>query len=508
MKRISSALLGMSLMFALFWASVAFGSSGSDLFFLKTQNSIPLRVSIEISTGLTETVSATFDVLVDYESLTVISGTQFISNTVNVSAATVDLSDTDVVSISVGEIDTTSVEIIVPTPTPTSTPTNTPTPSFVEGIINRTANLRSGPGTSFTVAGSSTAGQKVVLIGQNADGTWYLLQTGEWIANFLVDNLSGSVPVITLTPTPTATRTPTPRPTATPTLTPTTTPTPDVVALGEAQSKYVNVLGIQGYGPFLFTAQRVEFWTEFPNGEQPVNDLFLAVEGTLAVNGGKTECLSSTQFELTIGGSTYDMVSVSSGVKQVFGRDYPGSFLGQCIDSGKKVGTFLLFDIPLDDGQPITVQFDDGTKLSLGESLATLVYEAFGITPNTNLSLRDNYQATYRASAVSPDIRELTRNTEQYVGTVVYYTGEVLQVIEDKAIFSDRVTYTIRLAVSGNFDQVVVAKLTYEGGMGLRPLEGDNIRIWGPVTGRESYQTVLGAQVVLPSVRVEILEIR
>lgn len=74
-----------------------------------------------------------------------------------------------------------------PLPTPTNTATPIPTPVTVVGTIKRNANLRAGPGISYSKVGLASAGTTVTIIGTNAAGNWYHLATGEWIAAFLVD---------------------------------------------------------------------------------------------------------------------------------------------------------------------------------------------------------------------------------------------------------------------------------------------------------------------------------
>lgn len=68
------------------------------------------------------------------------------------------------------------------------------------GTINRNANIRSGPGTEYPVAVGSSLGQQVTVIGKNQAGDWYQLDSGNWIAVFLVDNVSATLPVITDVP--------------------------------------------------------------------------------------------------------------------------------------------------------------------------------------------------------------------------------------------------------------------------------------------------------------------
>jgi uncharacterized protein YraI len=55
------------------------------------------------------------------------------------------------------------------------------------GTVNRTSNLRAGPGTNHAIIGRATPGQSVTVVGANDGGGWYQLAGGEWIAAFLVD---------------------------------------------------------------------------------------------------------------------------------------------------------------------------------------------------------------------------------------------------------------------------------------------------------------------------------
>ena len=83
----------------------------------------------------------------------------------------------------------------------------------LEGV---TANLRTGPGTAFDLAGEAAAGEALPLIAISEDGLWYLLADGAWIAGFLLQEQPTDLPIatqelidrlsgVTATVTPTAT---------------------------------------------------------------------------------------------------------------------------------------------------------------------------------------------------------------------------------------------------------------------------------------------------------------
>jgi len=154
---------------------------------------------------------------------------------------------------------TTDATITTTVTAPLTTTTDVTTPALSElvaitGTVTVTANLRSGPDTTFEAPGTTTAGQVVAVVARNADGTWYLLDNGLWIAAFLVEGIEGqqlpvatdelvtnlrtqsavTTPVTATTPITTTPVTPTPVPT-TATVTPTTgslilVPTPTAAA--------------------------------------------------------------------------------------------------------------------------------------------------------------------------------------------------------------------------------------------------------------------------------------
>lgn len=59
-------------------------------------------------------------------------------------------------------------------------------------IVLRNANLRVGPGMTFAIAGSAQAGDTVRIVGGNPAGDWFELDSGHWIAAFLVHIEAGA----------------------------------------------------------------------------------------------------------------------------------------------------------------------------------------------------------------------------------------------------------------------------------------------------------------------------
>lgn len=127
-----------------------------------------------------------------------------------------------------------SVALPAPTPVATAVPTatteaTTPTTPTVTGpTVTVDANLRSGPGTEFEILGGTVTGQVLTIVGRNADGSWFRLDNGGWVASRLVVNPPAidTVPVVNNDGTPATAPTEAATPTEAPLLLPTATPTP------------------------------------------------------------------------------------------------------------------------------------------------------------------------------------------------------------------------------------------------------------------------------------------
>ena len=85
----------------------------------------------------------------------------------------------------------TQVPAILLLPTPTPVPTTLP-----QGRVADAANLRAGPGTAYAIAGSAALGESLSLAGQSADGEWYQIDSGAWIAAFLLRERLASLPIV------------------------------------------------------------------------------------------------------------------------------------------------------------------------------------------------------------------------------------------------------------------------------------------------------------------------
>ncbi len=75
---------------------------------------------------------------------------------------------------------------------------------------SRGANLRQGPSTSYPIIGGVKTGETLVILARNEDASWYQLESGAWIASFLVNNppSTNNVPIAEVVPSPQPTEAP------------------------------------------------------------------------------------------------------------------------------------------------------------------------------------------------------------------------------------------------------------------------------------------------------------
>lgn len=100
----------------------------------------------------------------------------------------------------------------------------------------------------------------------------------------------------------------------------------------------------------------------------------------------------------------------------------------------------------------------------------------------------------YISQCTNVKYRDVERNPDNYEGTKIKISGEVVQVAEG---WFDSVT--MRVSAGGNMWYVTYARKEGES----RILEGDSITCYGECDGVKSYTTVLGSQKTIPSLKME-----
>lgn len=111
----------------------------------------------------------------------------------------------------VGSVTATNTPTPVPPTNTPALPTDTPvppaaTPAQPSSIVNRSSNVRGGPGTDHAIVGTAAKGDTVQIIASDGTGDWVQITlaggAGGWMATFLIDGIPDDVPVAKVIPTP------------------------------------------------------------------------------------------------------------------------------------------------------------------------------------------------------------------------------------------------------------------------------------------------------------------
>jgi uncharacterized protein YraI len=164
--------------------------------------SVPVTLEIDFEFVVTQTLTTTVPASVTLQL------PDFQTQTLPIEVVIAPLADGEAVVELVlpDEVETPEVtvtEVVTPEATVVTTPTVATTLApeingipLISATANTTANLRAGPGTTFTVVGQANPGQTLQIAAISEDGGWYLLGDNTWIASTLVTEQPANVPVV------------------------------------------------------------------------------------------------------------------------------------------------------------------------------------------------------------------------------------------------------------------------------------------------------------------------
>lgn len=138
----------------------------------------------------------------------------------------------------------------------------------------------------------------------------------------------------------------------------------------------------------------------------------------------------------------------------------------------------------------------DGTHVKYCTVCDTeLESETFSLTP-------EEIEKLYKSNCKTISYDKLSRSPGDYEEALVKFSGRVVQVCsEAKSAFYYS---TYRVAVNGSYNSVVYIYVDNYGS-NTRILEDDWITFYGEFDGLYTYETVMGASVTIPSVKVEYI---
>lgn len=92
---------------------------------------------------------------------------------------------------------------------------------------------------------------------------------------------------------------------------------------------------------------------------------------------------------------------------------------------------------------------------------------------------------------------EMARNGNKHAGEKLQITGKVIQVTD-----GDDGTATLRVATSGDYDDVYLAQIDSDEWENHRLLEDDQITLYGRIYGLYTYESTMGGNITVPAIAV------
>lgn len=120
-------------------------------------------------------------------------------------------------------------------------------------------------------------------------------------------------------------------------------------------------------------------------------------------------------------------------------------------------------------------------------------------------------KSTYTAKCSRIDYKSLARNPSMYKGKDYTFTGEVIQVIENKNDLLLRVNVTAKRYEYLNetyYEDTILVKYKYSSSSESRILEDDIITLYGKSMGTYTYESVLGSPITVPYIDAMYIDIK
>lgn len=148
----------------------------------------------------------------------------------------------------------------------------------------------------------------------------------------------------------------------------------------------------------------------------------------------------------------------------------------------------------------------DGNEQTTVEAGVDVDATAEEQTEETTAEETTTEQIDYRETCVAVGYKDIARMPDDYKGMDVYFSGQVIQVMESS--FSNSVTYRINVTQDeyGFWEDTVYVTYRLPDGS-PRILEEDIVTFYGVCQGTYTYSAVLGNNITIPSVDAEIIDI-
>lgn len=110
----------------------------------------------------------------------------------------------------------------------------------------------------------------------------------------------------------------------------------------------------------------------------------------------------------------------------------------------------------------------------------------------------------YKAACQSCSYKEIARNPNLFKGKNGKFYGKVIQVLETSV--GTLTYYNLRVAINGSYSTVMLVSYFADENES-HILEDDYITMYGEIQGTETYETVMGNEVTIPSIAAKYIDI-
>ncbi len=132
--------------------------------------------------------------------------------------------------------------------------------------------------------------------------------------------------------------------------------------------------------------------------------------------------------------------------------------------------------------------------ISCGEKIAS---ESFTMTA-------EEIKAELIKECEAYSYQEIARNPDKYKGKKAKFTGKIMQVMEDGNTCAYRINIT---RGTYSWDDTIYALYTRQDSSESRILEDDIVTLYGTLAGNYTYETVMGAEMTIPAILAEYIDL-
>ena len=181
-----------------------------------------------------------------------------------------------------------------------------------------------------------------------------------------------------------------------------------------------------------------------------------------------------------------------------------GTAAGTSINNNSSISLYMIYS----DGEEEKVydwSIDEPVTLEADKE-STVIIKYNGKEYKLQVQCSTLSEAGYKKTCKKIPYKDLARTPDDYTGERIYFKGEVTQVIEGSGNTVHLRVYT-KKGYSIYLDDVIYVEYVYESGE-PRILEDDIIEMYGEYYGLYTYTTVMGAEMTIPAMIAEYIDIK